>query len=112
MKDIRIGESLWQQWHGDGYYHQNDSSEIVYFTEDHVDVDNEIVRRALASTLQRDGIADSLANGFSMIETGTIDTGWAGFLEEETELIYCDEEGETEYGDIVEKTIPITWIEF
>jgi hypothetical protein len=112
LKDTRVGESLWQQWHGYGYYPTSDESEIVYFTEEHVDMDNEIVRRALASNLQRDGIADSLSNGFSMIENATIQTGWAGFLEEETEFTYCDEQGETEYGDIVEKTISITWIEF
>lgn len=112
MKDVRVGESLWQQWDGYGYYPQGDSSEIVYFTEEHVDMDNELVRRALASNLQRDGIADSLSDGFKMLEDATIDTGWAGFLPQESELTYCDENGETEYGDIVEKTISITWIEF
>jgi ABC-type transport system substrate-binding protein len=110
LKDVRVGESLWQQWHGDGYEPETES-EIIYFTHDHVDTDNELVRRALASTLQRDGIADSLSDGFKMIEAGYIAIGWAGIIIDESEYWACDENGETEYGDLVENSFPVTWIE-
>jgi hypothetical protein len=110
LKDVRVGESLWQQWHGDGYEPKTDS-EIIYFTEGHVDMDNELVRRGLASSLQRDGVADSLSDGFKLIESSSTDIGWAGVIIDEKEYWACDENGETEYGDSVENTILITWIE-
>ena len=111
MKDVRIGESLWQQWHGEGYL-ADTVSELIYFTVDHVDMENEIVRRALASTLQRDGVADSLAEGFSMLAEAAIQTGWSGIIDSETEYTFCDENGETEYGDYVDEPLPCTWVEF
>lgn len=111
MKDVRVGEQLWHEWHGQGYESKTDAK-VVYFTNDHVDIDNEIVRRALASTLQRDGIADSLSEGFNMIESGYVDIGWAGIIINEKEYWACDEDGETEYGDSVENRVLVTWIEF
>jgi ABC-type transport system substrate-binding protein len=110
VKDVRIGEALWSQWHGEGYESETDA-EVIYFTHDHVDIDNEIVRRALASTLQRDGIADSLGDGFKMIESGYVAIGWAGIIKDENEYWACDENGETEYGDSVANSFQITWLE-
>lgn len=111
MRDIRHGEHLWFEWAGDGYF-SNGSSELVYCTIGHVDMDNEVVRRALASVLQRDGIVDSLGDGFKYIENKSAQAGWAGMLPDENEYSYCDESGETEYGDFVEKIEQFTWIEF
>lgn len=111
MKDKRLGESLWNQWTGEGYYAQSVIYELLYFTEGHVDTENEIVRRALASTLQRDGIADSLSDGFQLIADAHFEAGWAGILEGENDYTFCDESGETEYGDYVEEVIEITWVE-
>jgi hypothetical protein len=110
-KDSRAGESLWKQWHGENYYSSTDS-ELVYFTEESVDLENEIVRRALASTLQRDGIADSLADGFKMVSDSTIEIGWAGIIEGENEYTVCSSRGETDYGDSVSEIMEITWVEF
>lgn len=110
MKDVRVGESLWQEWTGANYY-QATSSSLVYFTHDHVDIENEIVRRALASVLQRDGVCDSLNDGFNRIAQGTVECGYAGIIEGETEYSACDESGETEYGDFVEEPLETTWIE-
>lgn len=110
MKDVRHGEQLWQQWHGQGYESETDS-EVVYFTHEHVDMDNEVVRRALASTLQRDGVSDSLSDGFKALESSYTSIGWAGIIIDENEYWACDENGETEYGDLVENSLPITWIE-
>ena len=111
MRDVRHGEHLWQCWEGEGYFSDN-HSELIYFTIGEVDTDHEIVRRALASTLQRDGIADGLSDGFRMLESSNTQSGFAGFLPDESEYTVCDEEGITEYGDKVEEVDIVTWIEF
>lgn len=110
MKDVRLGESLWIQWHGNGYI-SDSGSELIYYTLDHVDIENEIVRRALASTLQRDGICDSLSDGFNIIEKASIEHGYSGIIEGETEYSVCNDDSETEYGDLVEEPLPTTWVE-
>lgn len=111
MRDVRHGEELWFEWSGNGYFSEG-NSDLVFCTIGHVDIENEIVRRALASVLQRDGVVDSLGDGFKFIEEKEIRTGWAGILPDENEYTYCDEFGETEYGDQVEKIEEFTWIEF
>lgn len=110
MKDKRPGEELWLEWHGLNYYASKDDA-VIYYTFGDVDLENEIVRRALASSLQRDGVADSLSEGFKYIDKAIISTGWAGNLEEEHDYIVCSQDGETEYGDFVDSAIEITWIE-
>lgn len=111
MRDIRHGEHLWNSWEGEGYF-SDTHSELIYFTIGEMDIDNEIVRRALASTLQRDGIADSLSDGFKMLETSYVQGGFAGLLPDESEYTVCDEEGMTEYGDQVAEPLVVTWVEF
>lgn len=110
VKDSRAGELLWKEWTGDGFDPQLKES-IVFFTDEHVDLENEIVRRALASALQRDGISLSLGNGFESLEKASITYGYAGEVDEDIDLSVCDEEGETPYGDAVDSVIPITWVE-
>lgn len=109
-KDSRIGESLWCEWTGSGYEPQKPHS-VIFYTFDHIDLDNEIIRKALASTLQRDGVADGLSDAFKLISDGHVVYGWAGNLEEELDYYLCDEVGETWYGDIVENVEPVTWVE-
>lgn len=109
MKDVRLGESLWSEWAGEGFSAET-SGKSIYYTIDHVDIENDIVLRALASTLQRDGLADSLSDGFKMIESGAFEFGYCGFLEGETEYTVCDEDAETEYGDYVDEPLPTTWV--
>lgn len=111
MRDVRHGEGLWFEWNGNGSFSEGDS-DLVYCTIGHVDIYNEVVRRALASVLQRDGVVDSLSDGFKYIEDKDVSVGWAGLLPDESEYTYCDETGETEYGDQVEKIEEFTWIEF
>ncbi len=111
MKDKRVGESLWIQWDGEGYIQQTTYTDLIYYTVGHIDIENEIVRRALASTLQRDGIADSLSDGFNLIAESHVEIGWAGIVEGENNYTFCDETGETEYGEYVEEVLEFTWIE-
>lgn len=111
MKDSRIGESLWMEWDGEGYSRYETDSRVFY-TNDHVDVENELVRRALASSIQRDGLADSLAESFRYLDASTVSYGWAGFLESDIDLFACNEDGMTEYEDLVDLAFPITWVEF
>lgn len=110
MKDSRVGELLWKEWTGDGFDCIFDIS-AVFFTEDHVDLENDVVRRALASALQRDGISISLGNGFQSIESAAVVTGYSGTVDQDTDLTVCDYSGETRHGDNVDKIIPTTWVE-
>jgi hypothetical protein len=103
VKDSRVGELLWKEWTGDGFDPQLDES-IVFFTDEHVDLENELIRRALASALQRDGISISLENA-------KISIGYAGEVDGDIDLSVCDENGETPYGDVVDNVTPVTWVE-
>ena len=110
MKNDRPGDFLWEEWQGSGYDCLVDSS-VIYYTFDHIDLENDLVRRALASALQKDGVAISLGDGFSLIEKALPNHGWAGLLKDEQEYVVCNQEGETEYGEFVDSIIPTTWIE-
>jgi hypothetical protein len=109
-KDSRIGETLWSEWSGTGYEPVS-GSPIVFYTEDHIDLEPELIRRALASALQRDGTVTTLGEGFRAAESGTIVSGFAGFVDEEDEMTVCDANGETFYGDSVKTLFNITWVE-
>lgn len=103
MRDSRAGECLWAEW-------EEDMSSPVFYTYEHVDVENEIVRRALASALQREGAVSSLGEGFGAIEKATVSHGYAGYVDSDVELEKCDEFGETQYGDEVDEVLPVTWV--
>ena len=112
MRNDRIGDWLWDEWDGEGYDTDDNGSMVLYFTHEWVDLSNEIIKRALASCLQRDGIADSLSDGFNMIEKGKISKVYAGYLEdEESILVLCDDAGETYSGDLVDNVVLLTIIE-
>lgn len=110
MKDQRLGDWLWEEWDGNGLYPTNDSS-ITYVTYEKVDLGEELVRRGLASCMQRDGVADSLSDGFSMLERATISHGYVGFIEGEKYPYVTDEFGETEDGDDTDYISEATWVE-
>lgn len=101
MIDKRLGEDLWIEWPED---------ENVYYTPEHVDLEEEIVRRALASTLQRNGVVDSLYEGFESIAVASVTRGWIGSLPEDDDILECDENGETHYGEEVENILPCTFV--
>ena len=105
-----MGELLWKEWTGEGYEPLHEYS-VTFFTEDHIDLENELIRRALASALQRDGIAVTLGKGFQYLESSLTNYGYAGEVDGDNELTACDEEGETREGDVVDSITPITWVE-
>jgi len=98
-------------WDGDHSYSLGDDKDHTYYTVGHVDLEHEVVRRALASTLQRDGIADSLSDGFKLLEGSEATEGYAGAVDGEVFLSTCDEDGMTAYGDKVDEVILITWVQ-
>lgn len=110
MKDSRIGESLWFAWDGDGYEPTIRNSSI-YYTEGVVDLDNDLVRKALASSLQRDGLALSLSQGHMMIDAGITSLGFIGTLDGEIYQTVCDAEGGTYSGDQLDDVVEVTWAE-
>ena len=111
MRDSRAGEVLWNEWTGDGYKTVKPTSTVLFYTEEHVDLENEIIRRALASSLQRSGTVVTLGDGYSSVESGNVLHGYAGYVDDSVDLYFCDEHGETEYGDLVDSILPITWVE-
>lgn len=111
MKDSRIGETLWSEWSGNDYA-KNFPDSVVFYTDEHVNTDNEIVKRALASALQRDGTTDSLGEAFRLLDGSVhISQGYAGYVDGEPELTKCDTNGMTIYEDNAEGVVPITWVE-
>ena len=109
MKDSRKGEALWSEWSGEDVLDLENFS-LIFYTEDHVDLENELVRRALASAIQRDGSAVSLADGFRMIDSSTILLTWGGEVDGETTYTICDKDGETRGGDYVDSIVEITLV--
>jgi hypothetical protein len=83
----------------------------VFFTHEHVDIEHDVVRRALASALQREGVVDSLGGGYRCIEEGFVSCGYAGKVDGSYELYVCNEDGETLHGDYVEGIVEVTWVE-
>ena len=110
MNDSRIGEALWSEWTGECYSSLGFPN-LIFFTEDHVDVHHELIRRALASAIQRDGSADSLGDSFKLLETSRVKLGYAGSIDGDPEYTECDADGVTSLGDEVEKALPVTWVE-
>ena len=108
-KDLRLGQELWLEW--EGSWSPELGSSILYYTVDHVDIENELVKRALASVLQRDGIFDSLGEAFKAIDNGVSSCYWAGTIEDNVELEICNALGETEYGDVLKNVQEITYVE-
>lgn len=113
MKDSRIGESLWSIWEGDGLPTSLSDSEVIYYTHEHVDLENEIVRRALASSIQRDGISLSLGQSFRMIEQSAVTLAASTTFPDARIPTYCDSEGSTPFGDFVgsEDLVLTTFVE-
>ena len=110
MKDKRPGESLWMEW--DGYeYNPRKTDPVIYYTFESVDTTNELVRRALASALQSDGVAFSLGHGYKLLEDSIVVYKHSGLLEGEHLYIVCSPDGETRYGDFVAEPLEITLIE-
>lgn len=110
MKDSRIGECLWVEWSGEGYTPSRPCS-IIFYTHDHVDLEIDVVKRALASALQRDGHSVSLGQGYKAVESGTPIHGYSGHIDDEIYLTACGETGETDYGYVVDQTYKTTWVE-
>jgi hypothetical protein len=110
MIDKRPGDYLWFDWSGEGYETSRLVS-LVFYTEEHVDVEHEVIKRALASALQRDGSVDSLGEAFHAVERAKTSLLYAGPVGGEVYLTICNEHGETSYGDQVDEIIPITLVE-
>lgn len=111
MKDSRKGEALWFEWDGDGYVNVYHSDAIVFYTEEHVDVEHEVVRRALASTIQRDGIVDSLSEAFGLLLSSHTSLLYCGVVSGEAYPVICSEDGTTDDGEVVDEVVSITVVE-
>jgi hypothetical protein len=108
--DSRKGECLWSEWSGEGYTLSGPSS-IVFHTNAHVDLDIDVVKRALASSLQRDGVVVSLGAGYAAIESSVVTHGYSGFIGGEIFPSVCNLEGVTFYETNVDDIYETTWVE-
>jgi hypothetical protein len=108
MKDLRKGESLWFIWDGSPKEDVSPDS-LIFYTEEHINIEEEVVKRALASSLQREGLVPSLGAGFSIIDSSTNGHGYMNVGVDF--LVFCDEDGLTTNGDVVSEIVPITWVE-
>ena len=111
MKDSRKGEALWSEWEGYDFPYTKGDLGLVFYTEEHVDIEHEVVKRALASTLQRDGIVHSLSEAFKLIDSGDTQHAWAGSVGGDEYLTFCDEDGNSPLGDFIEDIKEITFVE-
>lgn len=112
MKDNRLGDWLWEEWDGLEAESVGLTESLIYCTYDWVDLSNEVVKRALASCLQRDGVVDSLSDGFRLVEHGKVFKGYAGYTEnEDRSFTLCSEDGITDLGDFVDTIIFLTLVE-
>lgn len=110
LKSDRVGDLLWMEWDGEGFLDNFDNS--VFFTLGHISLDEDVVRRALASAIQRDGIVDSLGDGFKIIDLSEAIYSWAGHIDSDIIMNICNEDGYTDYGDLVTEVSPITLVKF
>lgn len=110
MRDSRKGECLWQEWLGEGL-DLVDQDSLVFSTDAHVDVEHDVVRRALASALQREGVVSSLGHGYGAVDGALVMQGYAGHVDGSRELYVCDASGETRHGDLVDSVLEMTWVE-
>lgn len=112
MKNDRPGDWLWEQWDGEGYDSEIDPNKTaVYVTYDDVDVQGDLVKRALASCIQRDGVSDSLADGFRMVDTARVFQGYVGYVDGERFSYVTDEFGVTRDGGSTDTVFQATWVE-
>jgi hypothetical protein len=109
-KDSRIGESLWFIWDGEGHKVSSDES-ILFYTEEHIDIEEDVVRKALASSIQREGISDSLSGGFSLIASGLTGHDYAGYSLVSEKQYICNSDGISESEEQLTGVVPITWVE-
>jgi hypothetical protein len=110
MKDHRHGEHLWVEWSGEGYEPLSDA-ELVFYTEEVVDLEVPLIRKALASSLQREGVADSLSDGHKLIEASHTVYGFVGYMPEDITHVFCNEAGVANSGEQLESVTPCTWVE-
>lgn len=113
MKHSRPGESLWLEWNGYGLQYVSHNEPLVLFTEGHVDTENDVVKRALASAIQRIGFYDSLGQSYSAVDREGTKTrlGHFGYVDGDIVPTVCDESGLTYGGETVESAIQATWVE-
>lgn len=109
-KDSRIGESLWFIWDSTEQdpFHKDS---IVFYTEEHVDIEEDVVRKALASSIQREGISDSLSGGFMLIASGASGHSYAGYCFDSERQLISNANGYSESGSPLGGVVPITWVE-
>ena len=50
-----------------------------------------------------EGVVPSLGPGLRLAEEAELSLGWYGYVDESDDISLCDEEGETESGEVVDE---------
>lgn len=98
------------EWEGNNLPQENPES-VVYYTHTWVDLDIEVVRRALASALQRSGSVEGLGDAFRSLETARITQGVAVHIGGDYEWSFSDLETVFEDASDVSDETAMTWVE-
>lgn len=84
----------WLTWEGDDFPRKFDSDSVVFFLNEHVHLDDDhLAKKSLARQIQIEGLAYSLGEAFSLIDSGhIIRSGY--FYEDEEDLypIFCEDD--------------------
>lgn len=82
----------WIIWEGDGFPRSLHSDSVVLFTDTWIDLAEDSTARAnLARQLQREGVAESLGDGYRLIEESTeVQGGYYYEDGDESCLVFCE----------------------
>ncbi len=100
-------EDYWQEWLGEGA----PEGTVWFYAQTHVDVFHPPVYRNLSRVLQQSGIPSSLQEAYRMIDDSITHESFAGYVDENPEIVQCDSYGYTESGDLVDKVYEVTIVE-
>ena len=109
MTKKRPGQELWIEWEVNSFSELKDPAS--FYTYDWVDFDNEVVFKALAYSVQRSGIADSLREAFEMIETAEVRMGFLYRKKDDEEILWQPSEF-FDWIEDVEDVREVTMVEF
>lgn len=98
------------EWTGSGYTPETES-DLIFYTEEVVNINIPLIQKALASSLQREGIVDSLSDGFNLVNYGHVVHGFFGYIGGDIVPTACDVLGYAEDGEKLEFFTSCTWVE-
>lgn len=99
----------WVEWEGKTPRPLEIGPEVVVLTVlGHPDSIEEL-RATLVTELAQSGIAESTGVAYAMSNRTVLTFGWYGFIDEDTEPVWCDGAGMTVHEDWVDRALPCVY---